>query len=146
MQHFTVHALLTLPSPWSPTRGLFMLLLAVCWIYLSLILISWPPSEKITTFGGYRRLRSDPMTGPSGLPYLLVLKFVPGYGSFYTTKFSFFHFNAEVLSHGADSLCNLLLRGDPARVMHCAIKHILFVPWLKYFLYMEDFYVVLLCP
>jgi hypothetical protein len=39
---------------------------------------------------------------------------------------------------------SLLLRGDPARVMRCAIKHILLVPGLKFFLYVEEFYVILL--
>jgi len=39
---------------------------------------------------------------------------------------------------GAVPLCNLLLRGDPARVMRCAIKHILLVPGLKYFVCVEE--------
>jgi hypothetical protein len=34
----------------------------------------------------------------------------------------------------------------PEYVMHCAIKHILLVPGLKYFLYTKEFYVMLLFP
>jgi len=51
-----------------------------------------------------------------------------------------------ILSCGAVPLCNLLLRGDPVRVVRRAIKHILLVPGLKYFLYMEELYVMLLFP
>jgi len=49
-----------------------------------------------------------------------------------------------LLSRGADSLCYLLLRGDAARVVRCAIKHILLVPGLNFFLYVDKFYMILL--
>ena len=52
-------------------------------------------------------------------------------------KISFFH--AVILSRGAQSLCNFLDRRD----VRCAIKHILSVSCPKWFLYVEDFYVVL---
>jgi hypothetical protein len=42
------------------------------------------------------------------------------------------------LSRGADSLCMVLLRGDPARVVRCAIKQTLLLPGLKIFLYVEE--------
>jgi hypothetical protein len=58
-------------------------------------------------------------------------------------KISFFSILcSDFFLHGAQSLCNFLDRGE----VHRAIKHILSVPRPKWFLYVEDFYVVLLCP